>query len=120
MQISTVTKERRLLRKIIKLSKSLPENKVPENQIETDNNRYYLDSLLKKELLWRTSIGDIQNTNTGGYIMDSYTPSTEGLHYFEKRSESVKLFLLRSIFTPIIVSAATTLITIFIHSLIEK
>lgn len=118
MKIETVAKERKLLKKIIKLSKNNPELKVTYEQLNLNEDDYYLKSLLNKELVWNSSIGH-KKDGFGSPIYDSYMPSPEGLHFFEKRTESVKSFFYRSIFTPIIVSALTTLLTIFVKSLIK-
>ncbi|MFT8823809.1 MAG: hypothetical protein ABF830_11600, partial [Liquorilactobacillus satsumensis] len=58
------------------------------------------------------------NDNTGDYIYDSLFVLEKGIHYFEKRRENFKYFVMKSILTPILVSIITTLIVLAIKLLL--
>lgn len=48
-----------------------------------------------------------------------FTLTQRGLHPYRFQWENIKIFLLQSIFVPIVVSIATTLITLLITSLLQ-
>lgn len=68
-----------------------------------------------------------ERLNENGYIKNlhlfkgrtfNFQTTYKGLNYKEFKIEQLKSFLLRSVFTPVAVSAATTLITLWIKSLL--
>lgn len=54
-----------------------------------------------------------------GQTSDCYALTQKGVHPYAVKWEEIKHFLFTSIFIPIVVSVATTLITIFINGLIN-
>lgn len=112
-EITTISKERKLLRKLIKESNS-SMSPITFEQLNITSTNYYA-KLLKQHHLVQFTDTDMWDNNPKSIML-----TEAGLHFFTFKHEQVKGFIVRSIFTPIVVSAVTTLITIFIRSLIEK
>lgn len=62
--------------------------------------------------------GYIKNLHSFKFYAFNFQTTYKGLNYKEFKIEQLKSFLLRSVFTPVAVSAATTLITLWIKSLL--
>lgn len=119
-----------ILRKIIKLSNKSctllcihQENSIAKYgkkfTEETGKGEYINCSKYRGELK-----AIIQCLVDDGYLEEPYAYTFQlthkGLHYKEYQFEEIKLFLLRSILTPIVVSMATTLLTLWITWLIQR
>ncbi|MDO4615536.1 MAG: hypothetical protein Q4B15_07890 [Lachnospiraceae bacterium] len=72
----------------------------------------YVRFLIEKEYL-------VYVKNDYGAIL-GVTPTAQAFSYKEMRFLEIRSFLIRSIFTPIAVSAATTLITLLIKELVSR
>ncbi len=112
----TIKNERKLLKRLNKISDHYADRMIPISQIENGFDNYYLQRLMNKQLVFR----EATNTDSeGNAIYDSVRVSSKGLHFFEIDKEEIKRFLIRSIATPIVVSAATTLLTMFLTWLVK-
>lgn len=114
--IETTRKERKLLKKIIKLSKKYSDRNIPYGTPVPQSN-YYLKLLLEKGLIQNSSSSSKSNSDIDTpeftstmQTFDSITPSTEGLHYLEINRDANITFFKKSILVPILVSVATTIL----------
>lgn len=105
--IETTNKERRLLKKLIKLAATYPDGKIPES-IATPADDYYLKKLLNKKLLFRSSIDGTINKNTGMIPNDAISISKTGNHYLAEHHDSELDKFKSGVLLPIIVSVVTT------------
>lgn len=105
--MKTIRKERRLLRKLIRLSKTT-NNKISVDDLPVSPNNYYLSQLVDKKLV----IPSYQNSNPFTDGPDYFKITKQGKHYFELRHEDLRSLLFRSVYIPIIVSFVTTCITL--------
>lgn len=105
--MKTIRKERRLLRKLIHLSKTT-NNKISVDDLPVNPNNYYLSQLIDKKLV----APSYQNANPFTDGPDYFEITEQGKHYFELRHEDLRSLLFRSVYIPIIVSFVTTCITL--------
>ncbi len=103
--METLFKERKLLRKIIRLTHKSTMQSVYPNKLGIEFNNFYLNELLSKELLSVHHVNNGPEPNSG---IKSIRLTEAGLHFFEFKRERLINFLMRSVATPIIVSALTT------------
>lgn len=113
----TLYKERRLLKKLNKISKKCSYKKIPISQVENGFSNFHLKLLFENELAIREFS---QQDNEGNPIYDSVKITEKGKHYREFKIEEFKIFLYRSILTPVIVSIITSLVTIGITWLVKE
>lgn len=110
--------ERKLLNKIICLSNGSAKNGwVTTEQLhkQPEFENYYFDSLVKQGLV---EIGQ-SHSNPTHIANDLARPTEDGRHYNDWHFQHLKDFLMRSVLTPIVVSAITTLFTLWVHSLVN-
>ena len=105
--------EIKLLKTILRLSKKYNNNTIPLSDISLNQNYFYLSRLILRKLVCFT------DTDNWGANPKKLVLTEEGQKFFEYRREATKQFLYRSIFTPIIVSSLTTLVTLFLTWLIR-
>lgn len=107
MDIFTVKKERKLLKKLIK---------EPDNQnirISKQLDPYYLNQLASKHLIAFKKTNKY-DPRTSTYISKPFyrvMVTQQGLHYLEKRSEISKELLLKSFWLPLGVALITSILT---------
>lgn len=111
METVMVKNEKKLLKRLIKAATQYTDQSIPISEINSGFDNYYLQRLLNKKLVFKHAH---QEDEEGNMIFDSVVISNEGTHYFEINKEELKHFFLRSIATPIVVSAITTLVTLFL------
>lgn len=103
--METVYKERKLLKKLISISKQFNNQNVKFTDFDIDDNDYYLNQLIQKRLIIKTGN---QWDEHDRIIPDYYQVTDYGLHFFEERREETLQFIKKSILTPIAVSIITT------------
>lgn len=113
----TLYKERKLLKKLNKISKKYSYKMVPISQVENGFSNFYLKLLFKNKLAIKEFS---QQDNEGNPVYDSVRITEKGRHYREFKIEEFKIFLYRSILTPVIVSIITSLVTIGITWLVKE
>lgn len=119
--MTTTSRDRELLKKLIYMS---------GNHIRPINFDYLEKTLSyagydREELLMCLSDLEAAKLLTARLPQDTHIPidvqlTFEGVRFFTFRNEQFKTFLFKSVLIPALVSALTTLITIFIHSLLNK
>lgn len=102
--------ERKLLKKLIKESKSTKDGILPYDRTEKIPEAYYLKQLWSKKLIWDATLpGTPKNIN--GFIIENATMiSPDGFHYLEKYHEYKLEQFLNGVIWPIIVATITSLI----------
>lgn len=105
--IETTRPQRKLLKKIIKLSKKKKYASYKDLNVDSDNPD--ISHMLNVKLIKLTDSNLITKKNTSLYIhYDSVVPLDAGLIYFDFRKEEFWHFIKRSILVPIAVSIFTT------------
>lgn len=110
--MKTLRKERKLLKKLIKLSKKYERNIIPINALPVDVNNYYLKQLISKNLVKlnnSTGIDPITHRPTSKAI--GITITNNGEHFHEERNEEFSMLMLKSFWFPIAVAFITSLLT---------
>lgn len=111
----TLYKEKKLLKKLKKISKEYSYGKIPISQVENGFSNFYLKLLFENKFASREFT---QQDDEGNPIYDSVKITEKGQHYQEFKIEEFKIFLYRSILTPIVVSIITTAIVLVIKSIV--
>lgn len=111
----TLSGERKLLRRFKKYKTLSPDDPL----IKKDD--YYLILLLNKKFIEQSNKEYIKEEDGTVRLTNfKYSITDKGLHYSQFMKENIKDFLFKSIFTPVIISVITTLITSKLIPLIFK
>ena len=115
--MSTLKKERSLLKKLIKRSAKSDDGKILLSEISYGLDNYYLKQLINHNLVYKDCH---KQDDEGNEIIDSISISELGFHFKEWTNEERKIFWKKSILTPIGVSIATTVITLIVTWILTK
>lgn len=107
-KLETVRKERKLLKKLIKVSKNYSNGDIPVSHPLIDDNNYYFQQLTHKELV---SVSKAKDVDTLNWVPTAYAVTELGQHFFEKRHEVSKELMLKSFWFPLAVAFLTSLLT---------
>lgn len=115
--------------RILRISKTLVDNEDDEIWVDYDN-KHFLKVIeanqVEKSALFPNNEPALKSTlsklENEGYIKSTginyYKLTEKGFHYYRYVFSDIRSFLFRSIITPIIVSALTTLITLWLKELL--